>query len=145
MADYIHKELTEKIIGCFYTVYNKLGYGFLEKVYQRALVIELQKAGLKVEEQKPIKVYYDKEVIGEFFADLIVEDLIIVELKSTEAICEAHENQLINYLKATCNELGLLLNFGPSPQVKRKIATKKRLTTVSYIHDDTYKPNSYIK
>jgi GxxExxY protein len=145
MAEYIHKELTEKIIGCFYTVYNKLGYGFLEKVYERALVIELEKSGLKVEQQKPIKVYYDKEVIGEFFADLIVDDLIIVEIKSAETICEGHENQLINYLKATCHELGLLLNFGPSPQVKRKIASKKRSISVRYVQDDSYTPKNKLQ
>lgn len=118
---YLHKELTSKIINCFYTVYNTLGYGFLEKVYENALKIELEKAGLFIEKQKPIKVHYDNQLVGEYFADLVVNKQIIIELKAAESLCEEHEYQLINYLKATDIELGLLLNFGKKPEIKRKI------------------------
>jgi len=118
---YLHKELTSKIINCFYTVYNTLGYGFLEKVYENSLMIELLNNGLQVEKQKPIKVYYDNQLVGEYFADLVVNDQIIIELKASESLCEEHEYQLINYLKATNFELGLLLNFGKKPEIRRKI------------------------
>ena len=114
-------KLTDKVINCFFKVYNTLGYGFLEKVYERALLIELKKIGLKVESQKPIKVQYDKQVIGDYYADIIVNDIVILELKAVEILCEQHELQLINYLKATDVEIGLLLNFGKKPEVKRKI------------------------
>ena len=114
-------KLTDKVINCFFKVYNTLGYGFLEKVYERALLIELTKIGLKVESQKPIKVQYDKQVIGDYYADIIVNDIVILELKAAETLCEQHELQLINYLKATDIEVGLLLNFGKKPEVKRKI------------------------
>ena len=122
---YLHKELTSKIIKCFYNVYNTLGYGFLEKVYENALKIELEKNKLFVEKQKPIKVHYDDQIVGEYFADLIVNEQIIIELKAAESICEEHEFQLINYLKATNIELGLLLNFGKRPEIKRKIFTNE--------------------
>lgn len=114
-------KLTDKVINCFFKVYNTLGYGFLEKVYERALIIELSKIGLKVESQKPIKVHYDKQVIGDYYADIMVNDIVILELKAVEILCEQHELQLINYLKATEIEIGLLLNFGKKPEVKRKI------------------------
>ena len=117
----LHKEITDKILKSFYTVYNVLGYGFLEKVYGNALYIELAKMGLKVIKQHPIKVQYDEQQVGEYFADLIVEDLVIVELKAAEGIVEEHEHQLLNYLKATAIEVGLLLNFGRKPQFKRKV------------------------
>ncbi|HZK07433.1 MAG TPA: GxxExxY protein [Bacteroidales bacterium] len=118
---YLHKDLTSHIIGCFYKVYNELGYGFLEKVYENALKIELEKEGLTVERQKPISVLYQNVVVGEYFADLVVENKVIVELKAAESLCEEHEFQLINYLKATEIEVGLLLNFGKKPQISRKI------------------------
>ena len=121
--EYLYKELTSEIIKRFYTVYNVLGYGFLEKVYEKALKYELEKAGLHVERQKPINVFYENELVGEYFADLLVENNVIIELKAAEGICEEHENQLINYLKATDIEVGLLLNFGKKPEVKRKIFT----------------------
>ncbi len=111
-TDYLYKELTSEIIKRFYVVYNILGYGFLEKVYEKALYFELKKADLQVERQKPINVYYETELVGEYFADLLVENKVIIELKASESICEEHENQLINYLKATDIEVGLLLNFG---------------------------------
>ncbi|MEW5845879.1 MAG: GxxExxY protein [Bacteroidota bacterium] len=123
--EYLHQELTSKIIECFYQVYNTLGYGFLEKVYENALKIELEKSGLIVERQKPIKVYYGSEVVGEYFADLLVNDQVIIELKAAETICEEHEYQLLNYLKATSIEVGLLLNFGKKPEIRRKIFTNK--------------------
>lgn len=125
MTEYLYKELTSKIIKAFYTVYNKLGYGFLEKVYENALKIELTKMGLTVERQKLIKVHYDDLEVGEYFADLLVNNLVIIELKAAETLMEEHENQLINYLKATDIEVGLLLNFGKKPQISRKIFTNK--------------------
>ena len=125
-TDFLHTELTSTIIRCFYNVYNKLGYGFLEKVYENALMIELDKNGLFVEKQKPIQVFYDDQVVGMYFADLVVENIIILELKATASLCQEHEFQLINYLKATDIDLGLLLNFGKKPEVKRKIFTKNR-------------------
>ncbi len=116
-----HEELTEKIIKGFYKVYTTLGYGFLEKVYENALFIELSAMGLSVEKQKKILVYYFGNIVGEYNADLIVEEIIAVELKASECLVEENENQLINYLKATNIEVGLLLNFGKKPQLKRKI------------------------
>ena len=124
-GEYLHKALTSEIIGCFYDVYNKLGYGFLEKVYENALKYELEKKGLKVEKQKSITVFYDEIKVGEYFADLIVDDAIILELKAAESLCEEHEYQLINYLKATNIEVGLLLNFGKKPEIRRKIFSNK--------------------
>lgn len=120
MADK-HVGLTREIIGAFYAVYNSLGYGFLEKVYENALAIELRRRGLTVEQQKPICVYYQGEIVGEYFADLVVNDLVIVELKAGRTITETHEAQLLNYLKATPYEVGLLLNFGPTAEKKRKV------------------------
>jgi GxxExxY protein len=116
-----HKEITDKILKAFYTVYNVLGYGFLEKVYENALFIELRKLGLFVVKQQHIKVYYDGQEVGEYFADLLVENLVIIELKAAEAIIDEHEYQLLNYLKATDKEVGLLLNFGKKPEFKRKV------------------------
>ncbi len=117
-----HKELTEKIIGCAYSVYNRMGFGFLESVYEKCLLIELRKAGLQAESQKAITVHYDDEVVGEFAADIIVEDTVILELKSVKRIIKAHEIQLVNYLVATEKPVGLLLNFGEQKvEIKRKI------------------------
>lgn len=125
MEEYLHKELTSKIIQAFYKVYNTLGYGFLEKVYENAMRVELNKMGISVEQQKNIKVYYESEMVGDYFADLLIEELVIVELKAAENICEEHEAQLLNYLKATDIEVGLLLNFGKIPEVRRKIFMNK--------------------
>ena len=116
-----HEGITEKIIKAFYKVYNTLGYGFLEKVYENALFIELTEMGFNVEKQKKHLVYYFGHIVGDYNADLLVNDLIAVELKATECVVEANENQLINYLKATTLEVGLLLNFGRKPEVRRKI------------------------
>ncbi len=124
-SNYLHSDLTDKIIRCFYTVYNTLGYGFLEKVYERSLCKELRNAGLNVKPQFPINVYYQDELVGEYFADIIVENSVIIELKACEVLNQSHENQLINYLKATEIEVGLLLNFGKKPEIRRKIYTNK--------------------
>ncbi len=117
-----HKDLTEKIVGCAYNVYNKMGFGFLESVYEKCMLIELHKAGLDVESQKPITVSYENEIVGEFVADIIVNDTVILELKSVRQIINAHEVQLVNYLVATGKPVGLILNFGESKvEIKRKI------------------------
>jgi GxxExxY protein len=130
MSEYLYQELTSKIISCFYKVYNALGFGFLEKVYENALLIELTKTGLFVERQKPRKVHYEDKLVGEYFADLIVENKIIIELKASESLIEEHELQLINYLKATDIELGLLLNFGKKPEIRRKILSNNQRKSV---------------
>ncbi len=124
-TDFLHSEISKKIIQSFYTVYNVLGYGFLEKVYENALKIELEKCGLIVETQKSIKVFYNGIEVGYYVADMVVNDLIIIENKAASALCEEHEHQLLNYLKATQHEVGLLLNFGTTPVFKRKIFENK--------------------
>jgi len=116
-----HHDKTKKIIQSFYKVYNTLGYGFLEKVYQNALYIELCNAGFQCQAQYPIQVYYHEQKVGDYYADILVDNNIILELKAAEALCEENEFQLINYLKATDIEIGLLLNFGKKPEFKRKI------------------------
>ena len=118
--DYKYKELTHKIILIFYKVYNKLGYGFLEKVYENAMIIEFRKESIPAVSQSPIKVSYDNEIIGEYYADLLVDNKVIVEIKAVKNLSDEHEAQLLNYLKATNIEVGLLLNFGPKPEIKRK-------------------------
>jgi len=122
-----YTDITQKIIKAFYQVYNTLGYGFLEKVYENAILIELKSMGINVEKQKQIKVYYKEQQVGEYYADLIIENIVIVELKAAESLCEEHEFQLINYLKATDIEVGLLLNFGKSPEIKRKVFSNKKV------------------
>lgn len=117
---YLYQNITDKIIKCFYEVYNTLGYGFLEKVYEVSLFEELKINGLYSERQKKIEVYYKEKLVGEYYADIFVENKIILELKAAESICEEHEYQLINYLKATKIELGLLLNFGKNQKLKEK-------------------------
>jgi|GEM_PF-129936 len=124
---YKHSDITEQIIRAFYNVYNTLGYGFLEKVYGNALAIELKQQKLSVVQQAPIKVYYNRQLVGEYYADLLVEDKVIVELKTVEALTDEHHAQLLNYLKATRIQVGLLLNFGPNePEVRRKILETAR-------------------
>ncbi len=122
----LHKDLTDIIIKTFYEVYNELGYGFLEKVYQNSLYLELKNKGLEVIAQKKIKVFYKGIEVGEYYADLIVEDKVILELKAAEYIVEEFENQIINYLRATDCEVGLLLNFGKKPEFKRKVFENSR-------------------
>ncbi len=123
--DILNNEITDQIIKAYYKVYNTLGYGFLERVYENALFIELISMGLKCEKQREIEVFYKGELVGSYFADIIVADKVIIEMKATEYLAEEHEFQLINYLKATQIEVGLLLNFGKKPEFKRKIFTNK--------------------
>ncbi len=121
------------IIKAFYKVYNALGYGFLEKVYRNALVIELRKLGLEVIPEARIRVYYEGEVVGEYFADLLVAGVVIVELKAMKSLLEEHEAQLLNYLKATPYEVGPLLNFGPKPEIKRKAFDNSRKGSMRWL------------
>ena len=114
------KDLTHQIIGCAYKVHNSLGPGFLEKVYENALRIELEKLGLRVRQQEPINVLYEGQVVGEYYADLWINERVVVEIKACEVLIKRHEVQLVNYLTATSIDTGLLLNFGPSVQIKRK-------------------------
>jgi len=124
--DFKYKELTEKIIRIFYKVYNKLGYGFLEKVYENAMMIELEKENIPAVPQSPIKVFYDGEIVGEYYADILVDGKVIVEIKAAKALIEENEAQLLNYLKATNIEVGILFNFGPKPEVMRKVFDNSR-------------------
>ena len=126
----MHQELTDVIIKTFYEVYNELRYGFLERVYQNSLYLELKSKGLKVEAQKKIQVYYKGIEVGQYYADLIVEDLIILELKAADCIVKEFENQILNYLKGTNCEVGLLLNFGKKPEFRRKIFENNRKVRV---------------
>lgn len=124
----LYKELSGRIISSFYTVYNCLGHGFLEKVYENALMVELKKNEVHVDQQKKIDVWYDGCKVGEYFSDIVVENKIILELKAADGIAPEHEAQLLNYLKATDIELGFLFNFGPRPQFLRRLFTNDRKT-----------------
>jgi GxxExxY protein len=121
-----HQELTEQIIKAFFKVYNTLGYGFLEQVYQRAMDVELRKRGFKVLPQAPVEVFYEGEQVGHYFADLLVNDLVILELKAVGSLAAEHGTQLINYLKATRLEVGLVMNFGPRPEFQRRVFDHKK-------------------
>jgi len=122
----LHQTLTNQILSAFYEVYNTLGPGFLEKVYENALLHELQQRGLRVEAQTPIPVYYKGAPVGVYYADLVVEGKVIIEIKAIDALHPVHEAQLLNYLKATDKEVGLLLNFGPKPKFIRRVWSNKR-------------------
>ena len=122
----LHKDLTDQILKAFYDVYNEMGYGFLEKVYQNSLYLELKTRGFDVKAQSQIKVFYKGFEVGVYFADLIVNDLVILELKATDFNIEEFEWQLVNYLRATPIEIGLLLNFGKQPEFKRKVFSNER-------------------
>jgi len=122
----LHKDLTDKIIQVFFRVYRELGYGFLEKVYHNAMLIELKLQGFDCQSQQKINVYYQGRDVGEYYSDITVNSLIILELKASEVLVEANESQLINYLRATRFEVGLLLNFGKNPEFRRKIFTNDR-------------------
>jgi GxxExxY protein len=124
---YSHAEITERIIGAFYRVYNTLGYGFLEKVYQNAMEVELARAELRAVPQAQLTVCYEGTAVGEYYADFLVDGCVIVELKATEAIVAEHHAQLLNYLRATDISVGLLLNFGPKPEVRRKVYETARV------------------
>lgn len=124
--DFKYRELTEKIIGIFYRVYNKLGYGFLEKVYENAMMKEFKKEDIPAVSQSAIKVVYEDEIVGEYFTDILVDNKVIVEIKAAKSLAIENEAQLLNYLKATEIEVGLLLNFGPKPDFKRKVFDNTR-------------------
>ncbi|MEZ6056152.1 MAG: GxxExxY protein [Planctomycetaceae bacterium] len=128
----LHCDLTDKIIGTFYDVYNALGFGFLEKVYENSLVVALTRQGLTVAQQDPISVYYDGAHVGTYFADIIVNQLVIIEVKVSESLHTTHEAQLLNYLKATQIEVGLLLNFGEKPDFRRKAFSNERKRHVKH-------------
>ena len=123
---YLYQNLTGQIIRCFYEVYGQLGYGFLEKVYEHSMIIELDRAGLHARSQQPLKVVYKGDVVGDYLADIVVEEAVVIELKAVDVLVQEHEAQLINYLKATNIEVGLLLNFGKRPEIRRKIFTNDR-------------------
>jgi GxxExxY protein len=127
-----HAEITGRIIDAYYAVYRALGYGFLEKVYENALALELHKVGLHVETQKPIEVYYAGQLVGEYFADIVVNGVVIVELKAVRTLLKEHEAQLLNYLKASVIEVGLLLNFGPEPKFRRRVYDNARKGTLNW-------------
>jgi GxxExxY protein len=121
-----YEEITRKIIGAAYAVYKQLGFGFLESVYKKAMLIELVKSGLKAEEEKPLHVHYDGQIVGDFFVDLFVDGRVVVELKSVQHLSKEHEVQLVNYLKGLHRDVGLLINFGPAGvEVKRKYREQK--------------------
>ena len=124
--EYKHSELTERIIAGFFDAYNELGHGFLESIYEEALVRVLRASGLGVERQAPLPVWFRGEKIGDFYADLIVNKAVILELKAIRALDSSHEAQLLNYLRATPIEIGLLLNFGPQPTVRRMAFSNDR-------------------
>ncbi|TRX40498.1 GxxExxY protein [Flavobacterium restrictum] len=126
MVHLMHKSITDAVLKVYYEVYNELGYGFLEKVYQNAMYFQLKSLGYRVEAQKQIKVYYKKQLVGEYYSDLLVEEKVIVELKATEILLNVRLAQLMNYLKATPIEVGMLLNFGEEPEFKRVIYTNDR-------------------
>jgi GxxExxY protein len=130
---FLHREVTEKVIGVFYDVYNELGHGFLESVYHSAMLIALGQSGLRVSSLVKIPVFFRDRLIGDFIADILVEEKVILELKAVSELTPAHEAQLLNYLKATTIEIGLLLNFGPKPKVKRMAFAndRKRLSLVT--------------
>ncbi len=122
----LYEELSGRIIGAFYVVYRTLGHGFLEKVYENALGLELRRRGMNVEQQKRIEVYYDGIRVGEYYADLLVDGVVVLEVKAIDAIAPIHEAQLVNYLRATAIELGFLFTFGPKAQFSRRILTNER-------------------
>jgi GxxExxY protein len=126
----LHGDVTDQIIKAFYHVYNTLGYGFLEKVYENALATALRRSGLLANQQMPIKVFFEGVLVGEYFADVEVNSSVIVEIKAADEIHPAHEAQLLNYLKATDAEVGLLLNFGPTPEFRRKLLTNDRKSSL---------------
>ena len=126
MTNLLHKSITDGILKAYYNVYNELGFGFLEKVYQNAMYLELKSLGYKVEAQKQIKVYFKNQLVGEYYADLLIDDMVIVELKAIELLMNVHTAQIMNYLKATSIEVGMLLNFGEEPEFKRLIYTNNR-------------------
>ena len=137
MENLLHSDITSEIIKAFYKVYNSLGYGFLEKVYENAMAFELEERGLVVQTQLPIKVFYNSREAGEYFADLVVENKVINEIKTAAAIDKAHEAQLLNYLKATGVEVGLILNFGQKAEYKRKVFANQKKGLISRLLNES--------
>jgi GxxExxY protein len=127
-----HAEITGPLIDVFFQVYRALGYGFLERVYANALAISIRNIGLQVTVQAPIRVHYEGIVVGDYFADLVVNDLVVLELKACKALAIEHEAQLLNYLKASLYEVGLLFNFGPKPQYLRRVFENVRKGSLSW-------------
>jgi GxxExxY protein len=123
----LYNDLTDVILHCFYDVYNTLGYGFLEKVYEKSLLIRLTESGLKAKNQLPIKVYFHDEDVGDYYADIIVEDKVILELKAEEHLDNSSKYQLLNYLRATGKKVGFVLNFGKKPEIKRMVNSKVKI------------------
>ena len=136
MENLLHSDITGETIKAFYKVYNTLGYGFLEKVYENAMAFELEDNGLFVQTQLPIKVFYNGREAGEYFADLVVENKVILEIKTAAAIDKAHEAQLLNYLKATEMEVGLILNFGQKAEYRRKVFANQKKDIISQLLSD---------
>lgn len=120
-AEILYKELTDKVIRCFYNVFDSLRGGFLESVYENSLMVEFRHMGIAAENQKDLNVYYRNELVGEFRADIVVEEKILIEIKAVNRLLPIHEAQLINYLKSTSIKIGLLVNFGERLEFKRKI------------------------
>jgi GxxExxY protein len=135
--DLKYKEVTEKILEIYFRVYNRLGYGFLEKVYENAMMIEFEKEGLRAGAQSPITVRYEDRVIGEYHADILVDDKVILEIKAVRSLGPEHEAQLLNYLRATDIEVGLLLNFGPEPEIRRKVFDNARKGSRKAVEKDS--------
>jgi GxxExxY protein len=125
-SKYKHSELTDLIIAVFYEVYNELGFGFLESVYRKSLCLALLQKGVSVEQEVPVTVFFRGQNVGDFRADLVVDRTILLEQKTAEQIVAAHESQVLNYLRSTALELGLILNFGPKPQVRRLLLDNSR-------------------
>lgn len=127
-----HSDLTGKVLGAFFQIHKEMGFGFSEKVYQAALAILLEELGMMVEQQKPIKVYFHNRVVGEYIADMVINDVVLLELKAVEHLADVHSAQLLNYLKSTEIEVGLLLNFGPQAEFRRKIYDNSRKGTLNW-------------
>jgi GxxExxY protein len=128
-----YSDLTGKILGCFFQVHKELGYGFSEKVYENALAILMRENGLTVEQQVRLQVYYHNQTVGEYIADMIINEVVLLELKATEKLIDDHAAQLLNYLKATNIEVGLLLNFGPTAEFRRKVYDNERKGSLSWV------------
>lgn len=132
-----HSQVTDMILQAFYKVHRILGYGFGEKVYQNSMAIELRKLGFQVATKEPIEVFYDGQLVGEYEADLLVNDVVLLELKAVKQIIDEHEAQLLNYLKATRIEVGLVLNFGPTAEIKRRVYDNERKGTMTWLQQKT--------
>lgn len=135
MTELRHGHTTRLVLQAFYEVYNVLGYGFLERVYQNSMVIAARRLGLRIDQQVPLRVHFNGVLVGEYIADLLADNAVLVELKAVRAIAEEHEAQLLNYLKATPYEVGLLLNFGPKPEHRRLILDNSRKGGFAWLKD----------